>query len=324
LPTTSVMTPPRYNAPGTTWLVTRRCSERRFFLRPDTFVTRALLFVLGFAVALYGVEIHAAVALSNHWHLVLTDVRGKKSAFVQFVHSMIGRAINAFRGRFEAFWSPGRPCMVQLLTRDDILDKMVYVMLNPVRAGLVERVVDWPGLVTKPEQLVGGPRETERPRRFFDPRGVLGASTRFAYTRPPGFDDLSDEELVSLLRERVEAGEKALAAERGQLPAMKADAVLKQHWNSAPKSHAPRFRREPHVACRDQRLRVSALLQLVAFREAYRDALRRFQEGRRGTLFPFGTLQMRQRFRVRCATAPPEGAHAGREPPGVRHRSMKE
>jgi REP element-mobilizing transposase RayT len=83
------MTPPRYNAPGTTWLVTRRCSERRFFLRPDAFVTRALLYVLGFAATLYGIEVHAAVALSNHWHLVLTDTRGRKSAFLQFVHMMI-------------------------------------------------------------------------------------------------------------------------------------------------------------------------------------------------------------------------------------------
>jgi hypothetical protein len=46
------------------------------------------------------------------------------------VGPMIGRAINAFRGRFEAFWSPGRPCMVQLLSRDDSSDTMVYVMLT--------------------------------------------------------------------------------------------------------------------------------------------------------------------------------------------------
>jgi len=143
------------------------------------------LFVLGFAAALYGIEVHAAVALSNHWHLVLTDVRGRKSAFVQFVHMMTGRAVNAFRGRFEAFWSPGRPSMVQLLTPDDVLDKMVYVMLNPVRAGLVERVRDWPGLVTKPEDLVAGPVETPRPGRFFDGRGALGEVTRFTGGKGP-------------------------------------------------------------------------------------------------------------------------------------------
>jgi putative transposase len=315
------MTPPRYNAPGTTWLVTRRCSERRFFLRPDSFVTRALLFVLGFATAWYGIELHAAVALSNHWHLVLTDVRGRKSAFVQFVHMMIGRAVNSFRGRFEAFWSPGRPSMVQLLTPDDVLDKMVYVMLNPVRAGLVARVADWPGLVTKPEDLLAGAVETARPRRFFSARGPLGQTSRFVYRRPPGFEHLTDEELVALLRERVAAGEAAAASERGGRPVVGAEAVLKQHWSSAPKSGAPRFRRDPHVACRDRQLRIAALLQLATFRHEYRAALHRFEQGRRGTTFPYGTLLMRERFRVRCGPPPAVSSPGGREPPRVAARA---
>lgn len=102
------MTPPRYNPKGTTWLVTRRCSERRFFLRPDSFVTRAILFILGYALAWFSLELHAAVALSNHWHLVITDLKGKKSQFFRLVHMMIARSVNTFRGRSEAFWAPGR------------------------------------------------------------------------------------------------------------------------------------------------------------------------------------------------------------------------
>ena len=96
------MTPPRQNLPGTTWLVTRRCSERRFFLRPDSFVVRALCFVLGYVAAFYGVQVNAVVQMSNHWHLIITDLRGRKSRFLQVAHSLIGRAVNAFRGRFEA------------------------------------------------------------------------------------------------------------------------------------------------------------------------------------------------------------------------------
>ena len=49
-----------------------------------------------FRAALYGIEIHAISVLSDHWHLVLTDVRGKKSAFFQFVHMRVGRAVNAW------------------------------------------------------------------------------------------------------------------------------------------------------------------------------------------------------------------------------------
>ena len=69
------MTMPRQILPGSTWLVTRRCSERRFFSRPDRFVVRAFLYCLGYAARLFGVQLHGFVVLSNHWHAVVTDPR---------------------------------------------------------------------------------------------------------------------------------------------------------------------------------------------------------------------------------------------------------
>ncbi len=294
------MTPPRHNLPGTTWLVTRRCSERRFFLRPDGFVAKAILFVLGYAAAFYGVEVNAACVLSDHWHLVITDVRGRKSAFFRFVHSMIGRAVNGFRGRFEAFWASGKTNMVRLITPDDIVEKMIYVMLNPIRANLVERARDWPGLISLPGDIGAEAVETRRPGRFFDPRGPLGAVTRLMFVRPPGFEHMSDDEFRALLQERLEAGEEALREARGDAPVLGADAVLEQDWRSSPKTRAPRFGRVPHIACHDSTLRVQALVDRMRFIEEYRRALKRFAAGAREVLFPFGTLMMRERYRVRC------------------------
>jgi hypothetical protein len=169
--------------------------------------------------------------------------------------------------------------------------------------------------VTLPEDLSGDPIETARPRRFFDQRGPLGEATRFAYVRPAGCEHLTDEQLVALVRERIEAGEAELAAQRGDKPVLGATAVLKQHWNSQPKTRAPRFQRDPHVACRDRHRRIAALLQLAAFRDAYRTALGRFRAGRHNAVFPHGTLMMRERFGVRCATACPAVAPPALEPP---------
>jgi len=59
------VTAPRRIRPGTTWFVTRRCADRSFFLRPDAFVAHLLLYVLGFAVGLFGLEIHAICAMSH-------------------------------------------------------------------------------------------------------------------------------------------------------------------------------------------------------------------------------------------------------------------
>jgi len=294
------MTPPRHNVEGATWLVTRRCSERRFFLRPDGFVARAILFILGHALAWFSIKLNAAVVLSNHWHLVITDLKGKKSQFFRLVHMMIARSVNTLRGRFEAFWAPGRPNMVRLMTPDDILDKMVYVMLNPVRANLVEHVDDWPGLVTLPEHFLDHEFSTKRPNRFFDKRGPLGSMTRFRLTRPPGFDHLSDQEFVQLLRDRIAEGEAKARQERGNKKVLGAVKVLCQHWNSKPKTRAPRFQRVPEIACRDRELRIAAIEDLLYFRTKYRAALGRFCGGARNTVFPYGTLNMRRRFRVRC------------------------
>jgi len=46
-------------------MFTRRCSERRFFLRPDAETTNAFWYCLGWAAQKHRQVLHAAVALSN-------------------------------------------------------------------------------------------------------------------------------------------------------------------------------------------------------------------------------------------------------------------
>jgi hypothetical protein len=67
------VTAPRQVLPGTTYLVTRRCSERRLFLRPSERVNAIFLYVLAVAAQKYGIDVHAFCVLSNQsdW----TDVR---------------------------------------------------------------------------------------------------------------------------------------------------------------------------------------------------------------------------------------------------------
>ncbi len=59
------MTAPRQILAGTTWLVTRRCSERRFFLRPSRRTSTVFLFILAVAARRHGIEIHAFCVMSN-------------------------------------------------------------------------------------------------------------------------------------------------------------------------------------------------------------------------------------------------------------------
>jgi putative transposase len=93
------MTLPRRVLPNRTYLITRRCSERRFFLRPDPQITWIFEYLLAVACERHGVELHGFVCMSNHYHLVVTDHNARLPEFQQYLNSLLARAVNCARGR---------------------------------------------------------------------------------------------------------------------------------------------------------------------------------------------------------------------------------
>ena len=124
-------------------MFTRRCSERRFFLRPDSMTNNAFWYCLGWAAQTHGIVLHAAVAMSNHVHVVATDPRGVYPNFLRDFHGLLARVVNAARGRWEHFWDANQASAVLLTDEAAQADKLAYVLANPV--GLVKLAVDWPG-----------------------------------------------------------------------------------------------------------------------------------------------------------------------------------
>lgn len=57
------VTKPRCVLPEITYLLTRRCSERRFFLLPEPAVTLIFEYLLGLLSKQYGIQIHAYVVM---------------------------------------------------------------------------------------------------------------------------------------------------------------------------------------------------------------------------------------------------------------------
>ena len=300
------MSLPRQILPNATYMVSRRCSERRFFLRPDRFVVRAFLYCLGYAAGLFGIRIHAFVVVSNHWHVILTDPNAVLPRFLARVHRLVAVTVNVFRGRWEALWSSEKPSFQTLETPDDILDKMVYVYTNPVAAGLVPSASAWPGARSTPEQFIEAPVRVDRPNRYFSKTGRMPNQVELAVVRPPGFEHLDDEEFVELLQDRVaheeaEIVEKFASEGRGFLGV---DRVLAQDWRAAPTSPAPRRNLNPRVSARDKETRIRALELLSRFLHDYRRALQRWLAGERRVLFPAGTYMLRVTFRVSCHSPP--------------------
>lgn len=91
-----------------------------------------------------GVAVHAWVLMANHFHLLLTPPTG--TALAQLMQGLgrdYTRHFNARHGRSGSLWE-GRFRSTVIEPERHLLDTMVYVDLNPVRAGLVERPDDYP------------------------------------------------------------------------------------------------------------------------------------------------------------------------------------
>jgi REP element-mobilizing transposase RayT len=295
-----VATPPRLIVPGATYLITRRCSERRFFLRPDDEVNPIVQYVVAVAAARYGVAIHACSALSNHLHLVVTDRQGRLPDFTQYIGSQIARAVNSVIGHWEAFWDSDGVSQVILETPDAILEKMTYVLSNPVSAGLVRRSADWPGVWSAPELIGAAAVTVKRPTAYFNPDGYMPEALELELSRPPGFED--DEQFVETLIARLRDAEDAAAAALGSegRSFLGRRRVLAQNPFARPRQTEPRRQLKPRVACRNKWKRIEALQRLAAFVDAYRAALAAWRAGDRSALFPAGTWLMRVQHGAAC------------------------
>jgi putative transposase len=291
------VTKPRCVLPGVIYLLTRRCSERRFLLLPDPAVTWIFEYLLGLLAKQYGIQIHAYVVMSNHYHLVVTDTEARLPDFQRDLNSLLARAINKHWGHREAFWDRESYSGVRLLEDQDVVSKMAYTLANPVKARLVNRAREWEG-ATSAGMVFGRTRLIPRPDKFF--RNSMPEEVELVLTRPAGFEGLSDAEVLELVRADV-ARRESMHREAGK--AMRMKAVRKQHWWESPESFEPRGQLRPTVAGRNKWARIEALRRSKQWLEAYYDALRRFVDGEREVEFPPGTWEMCARLRCPAAGA---------------------
>jgi REP element-mobilizing transposase RayT len=86
---------------------------------------------------------HAYCLMSNHYHIVVETIEGNLSkgmrqlngVYTQYFNRHHGRVGHVFQGRYKGI----------LVEKDSyLLELSRYVVLNPVRAGMVNDAVDWP------------------------------------------------------------------------------------------------------------------------------------------------------------------------------------
>jgi putative transposase len=295
------MSLPRAVVSGRTYLITRRCSERRFFLRPDPQTNNAFIYCLAVAAKKYGIEVIFTTTMSNHHHTGVVDVEGRLPDFLAHFHKLIAKHQNALRGRWENMWALEQTSAVELVGDTDIFEKMVYAFANPVAAYLVEKAHHWPGVSSMAATIADVPLEAKRPQTFFRADGDMPESVSLPLHLPSALAPVSRGEFVRRLQERIAAAEtEAADARKGSgRSILGRAAVRRQHWNDNPRSSEPRRRLGPRVACKNTWRRIEALARNKAWLEAYRHARDSFIKGATAA-FPAGTFWLRRYAGVSC------------------------
>jgi putative transposase len=286
------MTMPRRVVAGVTYALTRRTLDRRFYLKPSRELNEVYLYALAHAQQKYDVGIHAFVAMSNHPHENVTDPNGVLPDFMRDLRREIALGAKQLYGIPANVWSAEKPSAVELLGGKAELQKIVYTLLNPVRAGLVAHAAEWPGAISLP-----GVREIEvrRPDMWFgDGRPEV---LTLKITPPPSWAGSEDEWHVWLASE-LASGEDRIRRERAEQEAafMGKQRVLMQHPFDRPRTPDDLVPgRNPSLATGgDGALMRAAILELRQWRRAYREALVRWRVDKTAT-FPMGTWWVVQR-----------------------------
>jgi putative transposase len=287
-------------------MITRRCTQRQLLMRPDEETNNAFVYCLGEAAARHGVQVIFTVANSNHHHTGIFDRDGNFPAFIERFHKLFAKCQNALRGRTENFWSSEQTSVVRLIEPADVLAKMTYALTNPVKDGLVERTVDWPGVNAFEAIIMDRPLTADRPLHFFREDGDMPAKVVLHFSRPVGFEELPHATFAALVEENVNHAEEMARRERVQsgVRVLGRAGVLRQDWQSRPHSTEARRSLKPEVAARNKWRRVEAILRNKAFRDAYAAARRAFNAGLRDVMFPAGTYWLRHFAQVQCAPHP--------------------
>jgi len=133
--------PLRIEFPGAVYHVTGRGNERKAIFRDDQ-DCKIFLNTLADVTLRYNWLCHAYCLMDNHYHLLIDTPDGNLSIgmrqlngiYTQRFNKRHGRVGHLFQGRFKAV----------LVQKDShLLEVCRYVVLNPIRAGIVQRAEEW-------------------------------------------------------------------------------------------------------------------------------------------------------------------------------------
>ena len=102
--------------------------------------------IMARAQELYPVQVCHFQWMSNHYHLIVAGKVKYLSNFTGYLQAEIAKSVKRLTGQYQSKVWAGRAKEQQLCTEEDVIDKIIYLYANPVKANLIAKAIDWPGL----------------------------------------------------------------------------------------------------------------------------------------------------------------------------------
>ena len=281
---------PRRLRPGAYHHVTVSTIRREFRLRPDPERTHLVGYWLGVVQARYpSIRLIAFIQMSNHLHLVLQDMDCVLDRFMGQFLGPLAKGLNKLDGVTGPVFDR-RYNANEVVDSEALLATASYVILNSVKAGLVEAPKDWEGVLL----WSGGVRTREFSRFRRRPyeqalnkaRGDESKVCKEDFTdrvqvhiADPVLDDCPN--FTAALASRVHTGVAELARARGSSKVLGSRRVRRQ----SPFQRPARPTRSPQPLCHS-----SCPETFRAFRDGWRAWLERFRDASRA--FRAGALDV--------------------------------
>lgn len=290
-----------------------------FRLRPTPELNRIIGYLLGRYLDRYGLTLHAAVFMGNHYHLLVSGDDADITAFARDLNSQLARYLNAREQLSDVkLWSARPPAEIECLDPESAWDDVIYIALNPVAAHIVPSPEKHPGLTILPchwgEELVFEP-----PKTFFKfgERGEGPVTIR--PTPPPGFDDGDLEKIKSKAMHEIEMRARRIRRNGtkfwgyddvglwdcpASLRARRYGGNVATHFPSARfESNDEIFDSCPHYQANNPDLISRAIRWRDEFLDDYTACRGAEKSGEMNVLYPEGTTAYRWRKRARVAPA---------------------
>ncbi len=293
----------RYVPPeGGLFEITTRTVQGRYLLKPSKEFNSIVLGVLGRAQRLYPVEIHAFVALSSHYHLLMSvDTAHQLAAFMGYFNGNLGKeVVRHVEGWSDKVWSRRYQAIWVSPEESKQIDRLHYLLSQGAKDGLVASPRDWPGASSLAALLDGEALEGlwfNRSREYAARRAGKAFHTHDFATREsvtltpvPCWVDLAPTEYAARALEMVEDIERETQQRHAQ--AGTRPLGLRRIRRQRPLDRPKKLKKSPAPLCHCATKRVRRMFweAYSLFYAAYREASEKLKVGDLSAAFPEGSF----------------------------------